>query len=137
MPTTNVVLTGPLFDGQAASAARDFADSLAHEIAEIGKTWIQVEAHGYDKSGRGGSGAAAAGVKGPTGSNGTYTISGGIAEGKYAWPWLEGTSRRNQSTGFKGYSTFKRTRQRMRTQVTPFAQSRFEQYLLEMGGSSV
>lgn len=134
MATTRVVITGPLFDGQAAEAARDFTDSLSREIAEIGKTWIQIEAHGFDKSGHGGTGAAAEGVEGPVGSNGAYVIKGGIREGKYSWPWLEGTSQRNTTTEFAGYKTFKRTRQRMRKQVTPFAQSQLEQFLALMGG---
>ena len=134
MATTKVILSGPLFDGQASEAARDFTDSLAHEVAEIGRDWIRIEATGMDKSGRGGTGKAAGGVEGPIGSNGAYVIRGGIREGKYAWPWLEGDSKRNQSTGFKGYHTFRRTRLRMRKQVQPFAQARLEQYLLMMGG---
>jgi hypothetical protein len=135
MATTKVILSGPLFTGQASEAAADFTGSLANEIAQIGAAWIKIEAQGYDKSGRGGSGQAAGGVEGPVGSNGTYTIQGGIREGQYSWPWLEGTSRRNQTTGFPGYKTFRRTRLRMRKQVTPWAQAQLQQYLEEMGGS--
>lgn len=36
--------------------------------------------------------------------------------------WLEGTSRRNQSTRFKGYRIWRRTRQKMRKLATPIAQ---------------
>jgi hypothetical protein len=79
------------------------------------------------------TGQASEGVK-MVGAAGVYTISGGIHEGKYAWPWLEGDSKRNQSTGFKGYHTFRRTRLRMRKQVTPFARDRIREYLLRMGG---
>lgn len=135
MATTKVILEGPLFTGRADQAAHDFADSLANEVAEIGKTWIQVASMEMDRSGRGGTGRAAAGVEGPAGSNGAYKIWGGIRTGQYAWPWLEGTSKRNQSTSFHGYHTFRRTRLRMKKQVTPFAQAKLEQYLLLMGGS--
>jgi hypothetical protein len=86
-------------------------------------------------TGRGGTGAAAAGVEGPTGGNGAYTISGGIREGKYSWPWLEGTSRRNQTTDFPGYKTFRRTRLRMRKQLKPYAESQLAAYIERMGGS--
>ena len=134
MATTRIKLSGPLFDGQAEKAAQEFTDSLAAEIAAIGHDWIAIEAHGMDKSGRGGTGAAAEGVK-VTGGNGAYVISGGISKGKYAWPWLEGTSKRNSSSKFKGYHTFKRTRQRMRTQVTPYAQAKLQEYLAQMGGA--
>lgn len=137
MATTKVILSGPLFDGAASAAARDFTDSLSHEIAEVAKTWIQIEAMGMDRSGRGGTGAAAAGVEGPAGGNGAYRVWGGIREGKYAWPWLEGESVRNQSTGFKGYHTFRRTRLRLRKQVAPLAELRLEEYLLRMGGGEV
>ncbi len=132
MATTKIVLSGPLFDGEAASAAQDFKNSLAGEIAQIGRDWIKLDTARMTKSGSD-TGQAAEGVK-LSGGNGSYTISGGIHEGKYAWPWLEGTSRRNQSTGFGGYHTFRRTRMRMRKQVQPFAQARIEEYLLRMGG---
>ena len=135
MPTTKVILSGPLFDGAAASAAKDFTDSLAHEVAEIGRDWIKLDTQRMTKSGSD-TGAAAAGVE-MSGGNGAYTIIGGIAKGKYAWPWLEGTSKRNASTGFTGYKSFSRTTLRMRKQVSPFAQARLEQYLAQMGGSEV
>lgn len=133
MATTKVILEGPLFTGEAAAAAREFTAALAREIAEIGQTWIKVEAHGFDRSGRGGTGAAADGVQ-LAGEGASYVISGGIREGEYSWPWLEGTSRRNQTTGFGGYKTFRRTRLRMRRQVTPFAQEQLTAYLARMGG---
>jgi len=132
MATTKVVLSGPLFDGQAAEAAKDFTDSLAHEVAEIGRDWIRLDTERMTKSGSD-TGAAAEGVE-MSGGNGAYVIKGGIREGRYAWPWLEGTSKRNQSTGFKGYKSFSRTTLRMRKQVGPFAQQRLEQYLAQMGG---
>jgi hypothetical protein len=133
MATTKVVLSGPIFDGQAAAAAKDFADSLSHEVAQIGRDWIRLDTVRMNKSGRGDTGRAAGGVM-LGGGNGQWVISGGIHQGQFAWPWLEGTSKRNQSTGFKGYHTFRRTRLRMRKQVTPFAQQRLEEYLLRMGG---
>ena len=105
MATTKVIITGPLFTGEADKAAAEFSKALTREIAEIGQTWIKTEAHGFDKSGRGGSGAAAEGVQ-LTGAGTSYVISGGIREGEYSWPWLEGISQRNVSTKFKGYKTF-------------------------------
>jgi hypothetical protein len=133
MPTTKVILTGPIFDGQAAVAARDFTRALSAEIAEIAQTWIQLDTERMNKSGRGGTGAAAGGVK-IHGEGANWVVSGGINEGVYAWPWLEGTSRRNQSTGFKGYHTFRRTRARMRKQVTPYAQAELAKFIGRMGG---
>jgi hypothetical protein len=136
MPTTRVTLTGPIFDGQALAAAREMTDSLARELAEIGRDWIRIEAMGMDKSGRGGTGRAAAGVH-LDGGNGAYRIFGGIHQREYAWPWLEGDSRRNQSTGFKGYHTFRRTRLRLRKQAGPYIEAKLQEYLALMGGGQV
>jgi|GEM_PF-1411273 len=134
MATTKVKISGPLFDGEAAQAADEFTAALAREIAEIGKTWIQIEAHGMDKSGRGGTGQAAEGVE-LVGQGRDWVIRGGIRAGKYSWPWLEGTSKRNQGNKFKGYKTFSRTRARMRKQVTPWAQEELDKFIVQMGGS--
>jgi hypothetical protein len=134
MPATKIILKGPIFDGQAAAAARDFTNELAGEIAEIGATWIKLDTQRMNKSGRGDTGAAAAGVQ-ITGGGSSYTIRGGIRKGEYSWPWLEGTSKRNQSTNFGGYHTFRRTRLRMRKQVTPYAEKRLAAYIEQMGGS--
>jgi hypothetical protein len=133
MATTKVTLTGPLFNGQAAVAARDFTRALSAEIAEIAQTWIKLDTARMDKSGRGGTGAAAGGVK-ISGEGANWVVSGGIREGEYSWPWLEGTSRRNQSTDFRGYHTFRRTRARMRKQVTPYAQTELAKFIERMGG---
>jgi hypothetical protein len=132
MPTTKVILSGPLFDGEAAAAAAEFTDSLAGEVAAIGRDWIKLDTQRMTKTGSD-TGAAAGGVE-LSGGSGSYIISGGIREGEYAWPWLEGTSKRNESTGFKGYGSFRRTRLRMRKQVRPFAQEQLEKYLARMGG---
>jgi hypothetical protein len=132
MAKTKVTITGPLFDGIADAAAADFAKELVHEVAEIGVAWIKTEAHGFDRSGRN-TGAAADGVM-LTGSGTSYVISGGIRKGEYSWPWLEGTSQRNVGSSFKGYKTFRRTRLRMRKQVSPYAQLLIHRYIARMNG---
>jgi hypothetical protein len=133
MATTKVTLTGPIFTGEAAAAARDFTRALAAEIAGIGRDWIKLDTDRMDRSGRGGTGAAASGVK-LDGSGENWVVSGGISKGNYAWPWLEGVSKRNQSTDFRGYHAFRRTRARMRTQVRPYAQAELAHFIERMGG---
>jgi len=134
MATTKIVLSGPIFDGTAAEAAAQFTASLAKEIAEVGGDWIKLDTDRMTRSGSD-TGAAAGGVE-VAGSGSTYTISGGISEGRYSWPWLEGTSRRNQSTPFKGYHTFRRTRLRMRTQMQPLIDGKLAEFMPRMGGES-
>lgn len=133
MATTKVTMTGPMFDGRAATSARNYTGVLAREIGEIGQAWIKLDTDRMTRSGRS-SGAAADGVQ-LTGSGMRFVISGGVREGEYSWPWLEGTSKRNQSTGFKGYRSFRRTRLRMRKAIPPYAQELLRKYLAEMGGA--
>jgi hypothetical protein len=132
VPTTKITMTGPLFTGQAAAAAEDFTRALAAEIAEIARDWVKLDTQRMTRSGSD-TGAAAAGVK-LSGEGANWVVSGGISKGTYAWPWLEGTSRRNRSTPFRGYHTFRRTRLRMRTQVNALAELRLQPYLARMGG---
>jgi hypothetical protein len=127
-----VVLSGPLFDGEAQRAADAFLAELSFKVALSGQLMIKTEAHGFDKSGRN-SGAAAGGVE-LVGQGQNYVIRGGIRAGQYSWPWLEGVSQRNTTTGFKGYKTFSRTRARMRKQVTPWAQGELAKFVAAMGG---
>jgi hypothetical protein len=134
MATTRLKLEGPLFDGEAAKAADEFTAALSKQVAYSGQLMIQIEAHGFDKSGRN-TGAAADGVE-LVGQGANWVIRGGIRQGEYSWPWLEGTSKRNATTKFKGYKTFSRTRARMRKQVTPWAQSELEKFVAAMGGEA-
>ena len=132
MATTRVKLYGPLFDGTADEDARKLVSSLARELAEIGRDWVKLDTHRMTRSGSD-TGAAAGGVE-MSGADGVYVIKGGIRAGEYAWPWLEGTSKRNATTGFKGYSTFRRTRLRLRRQATPFLQAKVDAFIAEIGG---
>jgi hypothetical protein len=133
VPTTKVTLSGPLFTGRAAAAAEDYTRALAAELAEVARDWVRLDTQRMTRSGSD-TGAAAAGVK-LSGEGANWVVSGGISKGVYAWPWLEGTSRRNRSTPFRGYHTFRRTRLRMRTQVNALAELRMQPYLARMGGA--
>jgi len=133
MATTKVIITGPLFDGSAAAAAAEFTTQIAAELAVVGRDWIRLDTQRMDKSGRGGTGAAAGGVE-LIGLGPSWVIRGGIREGQYAWPWLEGTSKRNASTGFRGYGSFRRTRLRLRTQARPLIDQRLGEFTARLGG---
>lgn len=97
------IRTGPMFDGRTAAAMRTYADQVGYKVATYAEDMVQqrlgqVLQHptGYYQSritvDRAGSG---------------YAVSdGGVIYG----PWLEGTGSRNQTTRFKGYQTFRRTK---------------------------
>jgi hypothetical protein len=133
MATTRVKISGPLFDGQAEEAAARFCAEITKEIAEYGQFMIKMDTQRMDKSARGGTGRAAEGVQ-LTGAGTSYTIRGGIREGESDWPWLEGTSKRNASTGFKGYGSFRRARLRLRKTGAAIADLRLKEFIAAMGG---
>lgn len=61
-------------------------------------------------------------------------ISGGIREGEFSWPWLEGTSKRNVTTGFKGYHTFRKTRLRLDKEAQAIGERELAKVLPQIGG---
>jgi hypothetical protein len=51
-------------------------------------------------------------------------------------PWLEGTSRRNQSTRFKGYHLFRKTRQELQRQAPGIGQRELDKVMPRIRGVS-
>ena len=140
MPTSRIEVfterSGPLFDGAAERAVYEWLDEVKLEVGHIGADWIKIEALAFDKSGRGGTGRAAEAVTvTPFGAFNDVRIFGGMIAGEVWWPWLEGISRRNASTKFPGYHTFRRTRLRLRRYAPELAQKRLEEYITRMGGT--
>lgn len=127
--------SGPLFDGRADEAVKQWLDDTKMEVANIGADWIRLAALAMDKSGRGGTGHAAEAVHvSRFGAFNDVRIFGGMVKGEVWWPWLEGDSQRNIGSKFKGYHTFRLTRLRLRRYVTPIAQKRLEEFIGRMGG---
>lgn len=98
-----MIRRGPMFNGKTAAAMHTYADQVGYKVATYAEDQIQqrlgqVLQHptGYYQSKvtveRAGSG---------------YRVSD---QGVVYGPWLEGVSSRNQSTRFKGYQTFRRTK---------------------------
>jgi hypothetical protein len=127
--------SGPLFDGEADAAVKEWLDATKMDVAETGADWIRLAAHAMDRSGRGGTGAAAEAVTvSRFGGFNDARVLGGMVKGRVWWPWLEGDSTRNVKSKFKGYHTFRLTRLRLRRYVTPVAQKRLEEFIGRMGG---
>lgn len=49
--------------------------------------------------------------------------------------WLEGVSKRNQSTKFKGYHLFRRTAQDLQRLAVPVMEQHLDAHMAEMGGT--
>lgn len=134
MPKTrlNVNVSGPLFDGSAEAVVTQWLDATKKDVADLGVTEIKGRAAKFNRSHRG-TGHYATTIN--TRENGAYhdqVISdGGVIYG----PWLEGTSKRNDSTRFKGYHQFRRTRTKLKKLYSQVAQDKLKEYIDRMGGS--
>lgn len=107
-----VEVTGPLFDHRADAAVRDFLERAQQVVGEQGLANWQ---HNMDGS-----------FRKPTPYYETQVIVQRVGEvahvhdrGIIYGPWLEGTSRRNQTTRFKGYASLRRAVQQLRPRIDP------------------
>lgn len=125
---------GPVFDGVADRVMHDVVGAAVAELADIGQTDIKIAANAMDKSGRGGTGRAAAGVQVLDRGEFTKVIWGDMVEGQVWWPWLEGTSKRNRSTGFKGYHAFRTERFRLGHYAPQVLEAKLAERIGEIGG---
>jgi hypothetical protein len=117
-----VSASGPLFNGTASALVSRFTRDGGEQVARWGESEVQRVLEQV--------------LRHPTGyyqsqvtvnrvSNDSFAITdGGVVYG----PWLEGTSRRNAETSFKGYQTFQRVARRVeqradRTFAAIFAQT--------------
>ena len=91
----DVTMHGPLFDGRAEVALAEYLRVMPEKIAEKGRGMVREHLNAVIKENRGVY-VSRVHVRG---LGGTQVISNDMV---YS-PWLEGVSRRNHSTRFKGY----------------------------------
>lgn len=123
-----VTMKGPLFDGSATRIMDDFVEDASREIAEAGVNAVQDRLGQVlkDDTGR---------YRGKVTTDRASAEGWNITDGGVVYgPWLEGTSSRNKTTRFKGYQTFRRTRQWLDGRATKIAESKLGRYLNQMGG---
>lgn len=126
----DITMTGPLYDGTAADAVTDFLDATTRDLADLGLNEVQSRLRSV--------------LKDPTGhymskvttdrasTDRVEITDNGVIYG----PWLEGTSSRNKTTRFKGYSTFRRTVQWLEGQVDNVAGTHLGRAMPRMGGDT-
>lgn len=107
---TSVTTTGPLFDGGAERAMHAFIQAAVDEVA---KAAISAVHQNLDAS-----------IRNPTPYYETQIVVDRMGtdrvvhdRGIVYGPWLEGTGSRNRTTRFKGYSSFRRARDRVQGQA--------------------
>ena len=105
--TAQCQVTGPLGDGRAIKAAEQWAEKTTEALGDVGVRMLR--AFPMNKTGRA-RGEFENALKTVRKSPTEVRIPGPQEKG-VAWsPWLEGTSKRNQSANFKGYHLFRKTR---------------------------
>lgn len=129
--TAYVIGDGPLFDQTADEVLDELRDKIAHDGAQ----WAleQLEQVPMDKTGRarGGFQENLRLVK----RNAGWAVPAPMISGVVWGPWLEGTSKRNASTRFKGYHLFRDVRRQLQDgKAQEIADKALEELLPKLGG---
>jgi hypothetical protein len=131
--TTTIRVSGPLFDGLAERAIEDWKQAVEKELANQGQDEIRRRAARMHRSKRPHTGAAERSVH-VYQRGSAWAVSGESSKGEVWWPWLEGTSRRNYTTRFKGYHTFRIVRNVLQRRARKVGEDILRRYLPAMGG---
>jgi hypothetical protein len=124
-------VSGPLASGDADKAAQEWATNTTQALADKGVELLR--AFPMNKTGRAHGGFENA-LK-TTRVSPTETRIPGPQERGTAWsPWLEGTSKRNESTKFRGYGLFRKTRLQLQKLAPQIAQEQLDKVIGQMGG---
>lgn len=129
--TADCQVTGPLANGEAERAVQDWATATVKALGDEGVRMLRE--FPMNKTGRAHGGFQEnlhVLQKGPQ-----ARIPAPMIKGVTWGPWLEGTSRRNDSTRFKGYHLFRKTRQELQRKAPEIAEQELAKYLPRMGGS--
>lgn len=123
-------VTGPIADGRADRALQDWAQNTVKAIADEGVKLLGD--FPMNRSGRA-KGGFKANLKvlqdGPQ-----ARIPAPMVRGVTWGPWLEGTSKRNDSTRFRGYHLFRKTRQELDRRAPDIGQRELDKIMPELGG---
>jgi len=127
----DAVITGPIADGRASDATMEWAERVTGRLGERAVELLRD--FPMDKSGRS-TGAFGERLSAERVSSTETRVKGPQERGVVWSPWLEGTTKRNESTGFKGYRLFSKTRRQLNDEATEIGQQVLDEVLPEMGG---
>lgn len=128
--TSYIDCHGPLFTGQAEEAVKRFCKDATKAIAQRGADLLR--AFPMNKTGRA-RGTFQSHLQVVQRSAG-YAVPGPQITGVVWSPWLEGTSKRNSDTTFRGYHLFRKTRLQLNKEAGEIAERELQRFLPEMGG---
>lgn len=123
-----VTSTGPLFDGRFQGAMDGIIDEAVEVLAGFALERVHFQ---LDKS-----------IRNPTPYYETQITQQKISRGLEVvhdrgiiyGPWLEGTSRRNASSKFKGYASFRKAAQQLQQQAQELVDNVIVRNIRKLGG---
>lgn len=126
MSRKDVDAHGPLFDGRASLALRDYSEQVDKELAnDLKGKWLNK----LNESIRVNRGVYISHVRVQTRSSLVRDVSdGGVVYG----PWLEGTGSRNRTTRFKGYRSLRQATDAVEATAEPKAEVILQRYIGRM-----
>lgn len=121
---------GPLLEGRAPHVIGTWQRETVRELADMGVT--ELRSFTMNKTGRA-RGNFQSSVR--SYQDGAFArIPGPMIEG-FTWsPWLEGNSRRNRSTSFKGYRLFRKTAAKLQRAAKRVGEDVLARLIGELGG---
>ena len=119
MASKHVTARGPLFDGRAAKAAHDFCVEFAERYADDVNAELQQQ---FSRVFKNPTGRYESRVRARRVGTGVSEVSGNVTP--YG-AWLEGTSRRNRTSSFKGYGSFQKVAPKMERKANAVANAEF------------
>lgn len=125
MITVDVDKSGPIFDGRAAIAVREYIDDAEEELAKVVAGYVREGTVAFRQP----TGRARSRVRVVKRARGRIVYDGGLVY----WPWLEGVSGRNRSTSFKGYQIWEHATDRAQAEAGEIAARRLPRYARRMG----
>ena len=117
---------GPLFDGSAERLSKQMCTEIEQQVAEAG---VGIVGGILKQVLRNPTGRYESGITSEPGGGDMLVTDSGIVYGT----WLEGTSRRNKETRFKGYATFRRATEILQERADEIAQPIVDDYVRRMG----
>lgn len=121
-------INGPLGDGTAHDAVVAWLDDTKRTIAQEGVN--NLHSFVMDRTGRA-TGHYQSEIQTSTLLFNDIKIHDPIVYG----PWLQGSSKRNRSTRFKGYRLWSKTRQLLQERAPEIAREKFREYASRIGAS--
>lgn len=138
----NVKASGPIFDGKAPAVITKAGEDTVTEAVELGMEHLgellRPRPSGVYLS-------VAEAQKGHA-STGNYrrnlhdvvqSLHGRIDDSSVVYgPWLEGVSSRNESTRFKGYASFRRTKDWLEARMPAILKKNIDRAIAKLNGSA-